>query len=89
MKETQTTARDKEYLTARQLAEVLQVSAQTVRRLAREGKIPSVRLTPRLIRFHLRSVRDALTRAQKASTHGELDPPVNELQMSFDDLLVS
>ena len=48
-------ARD-EFLTARQLAEVLQVSESTVRRLAREGRIPCVRLTPRLLRFNLRAV---------------------------------
>ncbi|HEV2763256.1 MAG TPA: helix-turn-helix domain-containing protein [Pyrinomonadaceae bacterium] len=50
----------KRYLTARQLAAVLQVSESTVRRLAREGRIPSVRLTPRLLRFHLDSVNAAL-----------------------------
>jgi excisionase family DNA binding protein len=49
-----------EFLTARQLAEVLQVSESTVRRLAREGRIPCVRLTPRLLRFNLRAVYRAL-----------------------------
>lgn len=49
-----------EFLTARQLAAILQVSESTVRRLAREGRIPSVRLTPRLTRYHLESVRQAL-----------------------------
>ena len=49
-----------EFLTARQLAEVLQVSESTVRRLARDGRIPCVRLTPRLLRFHLPSVTAAL-----------------------------
>lgn len=52
-------ARD-EFLTARQLAEVLQVSESTVRRLAREGRIPCVRLTPRLLRFNLKAVSRAL-----------------------------
>ena len=52
-------ARD-EFLTARQLAGVLQVSESTVRRLAREGRIPCVRLTPRLLRFNLKAVCRAL-----------------------------
>lgn len=49
-----------EFLTARQLAEVLQVSESTVRRLARDGRIPCVRLTPRLLRFNLKAVCRAL-----------------------------
>lgn len=49
-----------EFLTARQLAEVLQVSESTVRRLAREGRIPCVRLTPRLLRFNLKAVYRSL-----------------------------
>ena len=49
-----------EFLTARQLAEVLQVSESTVRRLARDGRIPCVRLTPRLPRFNLKAVYRAL-----------------------------
>lgn len=49
-----------EFLTARQLAEVLQVSESTVRRLAREGRIPCVRLTSRLLRFNLKAVYRAL-----------------------------
>ena len=49
-----------EFLTARQRAEVLQVSESTVRRLARDGRIPCVRLTPRLLRFNLKAVCRAL-----------------------------
>ena len=49
-----------EFLTARQLAKVLQVSESTVRRLARKRRIPSVRVTPHIIRFHLDAVREAL-----------------------------
>jgi excisionase family DNA binding protein len=40
-----------EFLTARQLAEVLQVSDATVYRLYRSGKIPYVKVTDRIIRF--------------------------------------
>src|SRR5688572_28656584 len=52
-------AKDKraDYLTARQLAEVLQVSESTVHRLRRAGRIPAVMLTDRLIRFNLRDVQ--------------------------------
>jgi len=75
-----------EFLTARQLAEVLQVSESTVRRLAQKRHIPSVRLTPRLIRFHLDAVREALEvpRVRVAS-----DERVDDSQMSFEDLMFS
>ena len=56
-----------EFLTARQLAGVLQVSESTVRRLAREGRIPCVRLTPRLLRFNLKAVCRALDGSDAAS----------------------
>jgi excisionase family DNA binding protein len=79
-----------EFLTARQLAAVLQVSESTVRRHAREGRIPSVRLTPRLIRFNLKSVYRALdgdsnARAQRRrrGEEEERDDP----QLSFADML--
>ena len=70
------TDKREEFLTARQLAALLQVSESTVRRLAREGRIPSVRLTSRLMRFHLSSVISALdgtqtkTRTRRATPHG-------------------
>ena len=77
-----------EFLTARQLASVLQVSESTVRRLAHNGRIPSIRLTSRLIRFHLPSVRNALdgahrARAARHQPEAEADNP----QLSFTDLL--
>jgi excisionase family DNA binding protein len=56
-----------EFLTARQLAEVLQVSDSTVRRLAREGRIPCVRLTARLLRFNLKAVYRALDGSDTSS----------------------
>jgi excisionase family DNA binding protein len=79
-----------EFLTARQLAAVLQVSESTVRRLAREGRIPSVRLTPRLIRFNLKAVcrsldGDANARAQRRRR--EDGPPQDDPQLSFADML--
>jgi excisionase family DNA binding protein len=75
-----------EFLTARQLAEVLQVSASTVRRLARKRRIPSVRLTERIIRFHLDAVREALEVPRSRIRHGEYEQPVDNAQLSFDDL---
>jgi excisionase family DNA binding protein len=75
-----------EFLTARQLAAILQVSEATVRRLARKGRIPAIRLTPRLTRFHLQAVRDALdskTRTRRTATESETENP----QLSFTDLL--
>ena len=79
-----------EFLTARQLAAVLQVSESTVRRLAREGRIPSVRLTPRLIRFNLKSVYRALdgysnARAQRRR-RGE-EEQGDDAQLTFADML--
>ena len=77
-----------EFLTARQLAAVLQVSESTVRRLAREGRIPSVRLTSRLIRFNLKAVFRALDGTAKpkpSGRHGAKDG--HDAQLSFEELL--
>ena len=79
-----------EFLTARQLAEVLQVSESTVRRLARDGRIPCVRLTARLLRFNLKAVCRALdggdTHARQKRRQTEESAP-DEVQLSFPDLL--
>jgi excisionase family DNA binding protein len=75
-----------EFLTARQLAAVLQVSESTVRRLAQQGRIPSIRLTSRLLRFHLPSVRDALDGTQRKKRHAN-EPDGDDPQLSFADLL--
>jgi excisionase family DNA binding protein len=78
-----------EFLTARQLAGLLQVSESTVRRLAREGRIPSIRLTPRLMRFHLSTVMSALDGGQtKTRPRRATQPPATEdAQLSFEDLM--
>jgi excisionase family DNA binding protein len=80
-------ARDKrgEYLTARQLAEVLQVSEATIHRLRRAGRIPAVLLTDRLIRFNLRDVQKAL-RPQAAQTSEAEREQQPSPQLSFEDL---
>ena len=75
-----------EFLTAKQLAEILQVSESTVRRLAQRRRIPSVRLTPRIIRFHLDAVREALDVPRVSSPH---NLQTDDAQMSFEDLLSS
>lgn len=81
-----------EFLTARQLAEVLQVSESTVRRLARDGRIPCVRLTPRLLRFNPKAVFRALdgggdqpgaARKRRPAEDGDSDGA----QLSFADML--
>ena len=65
-----------EYLTAQQLAEVLQISEATVHRLRRAGRIPAVLLTDRLIRFNLRDVQKALraTRFSRRRRRDEIPP---------------
>lgn len=77
-----------EFLTAKQLAKHLQVSESTVRRLAAKRRIPSVRLTPRIIRFHLDAVREALEVPRYRIRHGEYTERVDDAQMSFEDLLL-
>lgn len=80
--------RREEFLTARQLAEVLQVSESTVRKLSREGRIPVVRLTPRLARYHLPAVLRALDGDGNAPARQKraARQPANDAQLSFDDL---
>lgn len=75
-----------QFLTARQLAAILQVSEATVRRLARTGRIPSIRLTPRLVRFHLPSVREALDGARPRPRRNEAESEEPSPQLSFSDL---
>jgi excisionase family DNA binding protein len=74
-----------EYLTARQLAEVLQVSESTIHRLRRAGRIPAILLTDRLIRFNLKDVQKSL-RPTISSRDGEQDQDSTASQLSFKDL---
>lgn len=91
MKDDHSPAHDgrEEFLTARQLASVLQVSESTVRRLAREGRIPSVRLTPRLIRFNLKAVYKALdgTSRPRHPRRDAEETAEDDAQLSFADML--
>lgn len=74
-----------EYLTAQQLAEVLQISEATVHRLRRSGRIPAVLLTDRLIRFNLRDVQKALrgTHAEPGENKQDESPSP---QLSFESI---
>lgn len=83
--------RDKraEYLTARQLSKVLQISEATVHRLRRAGRIPAVLLTDRLIRFNLRDVQKALRPQSASHPSGGSEAEQEQVpspQLSFEDL---
>ena len=78
-----------EFLTAKQLAKILQVSETTVRRLAHRRRIPSVKLTPHIIRFHLDAVREALDVPRYRIRHGEYAERVDDAQLSFEDFMLS
>ena len=78
-----------EFLTAKQLAKILQVSESTVRRLAQRRRIPSVRLTPHIIRFHLDAVRESLEVPRYRIRHGEYTEPVDDAQLSFEEFTLS
>ncbi len=75
-------AKRHDFLTARQLAEVLQISEATIHRLRRAGRIPAIAITDRLIRFNLKDVKNALRAESRAENRVEEPSP----QLSFDDL---
>lgn len=54
-----------EFLTAEQLAERLRLTPETIRRWARGKRIPSVRITPKVIRFNWEEVARALSTTSK------------------------
>lgn len=80
--------KQKDFLTARQLAEVLQISQATVHRLRRQGRIPAVMVTPRLIRFNLRDVRSALATQSTQSNSDDAPLKIKRVgeQLAFEDL---
>ena len=87
----QTKDRRPDFLTARQLAEALQISEATVHRLRRAGRIPALLLTDKLIRFNLRDVTRALrpkdghTRTESGEESQQPDEEESP-QLSFQDL---
>ena len=74
-----------EFLTARQLAEHLQISESTVHKLRRSGRIPAVMLSDRLIRFNLRDVKHAL-RSEQIGTDSADSGQEPSPQLSFEDV---
>ena len=51
-------------LNARELAQVLKVQPGTIRKWAREGRIPEVRISPKVRRFELKLVLQAIKRQE-------------------------
>jgi excisionase family DNA binding protein len=81
-----------DFLTARQLAELLQISESTIHKLRRAGRIPAVLLTDKLIRFNLKDVSRALRPKEGAHERHHPRDDGNEAdqeespQLSFEDL---
>jgi excisionase family DNA binding protein len=79
-------AKKSEYLTAKQLGQILQISESTIHKLRRTGKIPAVMLTDRLIRFNLKDVKHALRPTQaNHHPHESSAPAEPSPQLSFED----
>jgi excisionase family DNA binding protein len=78
-----------DFLTARQLADHLQVSETTVHRLRRSGKIPAVHVTDRLVRYNLRDVRRALMRTASAGSPEPTSASPDDRQLDFADVFES
>jgi excisionase family DNA binding protein len=53
-----------EWITTRELAKRLRVTPETVRAWARQGSIPSLRLSPKATRYNLQSVLTAISQRQ-------------------------
>ncbi|MDP2606091.1 MAG: hypothetical protein Q8S00_26410 [Deltaproteobacteria bacterium] len=49
-----------EFIDCNAAAEELKVTSQFLRKLAREGKVPSYRLSARILRFNLDEVRECM-----------------------------
>jgi len=69
-------------LTAKQLAEILQMSQQVIYRLSRAGEIPSLKIGKKTIRFELNRVKQALM-AKKAITRKDKRAPLRKEIGSF------
>jgi excisionase family DNA binding protein len=54
-----------ELLTAEELGLLLKVAPETVKAWARQGRIPAVRVTPKVIRFDTTAVLTAISRANE------------------------
>ena len=60
-----------ELLTAEELADRLRVRAGTVRTWSRRGLIPRVKLSPKVVRYRLASVIEAMTKRQSGGDINE------------------
>ncbi len=69
-------------LTAKQLADILQMSEQVIYRLSRVGEIPSLKIGKKTIRFELDKVRKALGTA-KAIPEKSKENPTREKISDF------
>lgn len=54
-----------ELLTADDMADRLRVRPSTIRRWARDGRIPKVQLTPKVVRYDFAAVVRAMTNGQE------------------------
>lgn len=57
---------ENELLTTRQLAKRLRVTIHTIRRWAREGKLPHLRIGPKVIRFSWLEIQNAVKKLRKS-----------------------
>lgn len=55
------------WVTAEQMGELVSVSAQTIKRWAREGVIPCIKINDRNVRFDPAKVREALEQRSEAT----------------------
>ena len=62
---------NRELLTAEEVAERLQVRPRTIRKWARCGFIPTIRLSPKVVRYDLAEVVEAMTKRQKSQGEGD------------------
>ena len=65
-----------DYLTAEELALKLRLAPDTVREMARRGKIPAIRISPKVIRFDIAAVDQAL-RADPSTVTNSMEAAPN------------
>lgn len=58
-----------DYLTAAELTRRLRLSVETVRQMTRDGRIPCIRISPKVIRLDAEAVAIALAERQVRHAH--------------------
>ena len=58
-------------LTTKEVAEILKVNIQTVRRYIRKGELPAIKITPRLYRVHRKDLEEFIKRRRVAEESSE------------------